>query len=196
MRYHRALARIQEVVSATSYLTPTGALPPERAAALEPVVRGLAAGADPQELIGRVHALHEGGVLDRVQMLSALGVIAASPAVADYAEAMRLAGQQELCAWEVGGANLEVRLASVDRHRGVVAFLLGRYPSALEYFVRALERERSAENLGNVLATLLRLGDLDEARALRDQVRDAFPEPTWAELAVLIAKDADLAPLR
>ena len=48
----------------------------------------------------------------------------------------------------------------------MIAFLRGHDAVALDWFTRALERERSAENVGNVLAVLIRLGELQEAREL------------------------------
>jgi Flp pilus assembly protein TadD len=129
-------------------------------------------------------------------MLSALHVVAASPRVKDYAEAARLAGEQEHAALEAGGPHLQTHLASVDRHRGVLAFLQHHYSVALDHFTRAIERERTPENLGNVLATLLRLGELDEADAILSQVQRSLPPAQVAELQRRIDIDPDLATLR
>ena len=96
----------------------------------------------------------------------------------------------------LGGPNLADNLASVDRHRGVLAFLLGQYEVAIDHFTRAFERQRSPGNLANVLATLLRLGDEDEARELLDQVQRAFEDDFVDALSDMIERDPDLALLR
>jgi tetratricopeptide (TPR) repeat protein len=84
----------------------------------------------------------------------------------------------------------------VDRHRGVLAYLRQHYEVALDYFARALERQRSAENFTNVLCTLLRLGDEDEARTLLVQARRSFPPQLVAEIDRNVAHDPDLSLLR
>lgn len=142
-----------------------------------------------------VEELYRSGAIDRVRQLSALHVIAASPRVRDYREALRLAGLQEFAALE-RGRDLERSLASVDRHRGVVAFLMGRFSVALEDFTRALERERSPENLGNVLAALLALGDRDEAEGMFRTVLLRFPTEFAEALLRRVRDDEDLRPLR
>ena len=101
---------------------------------------------------------------------------------------------------KVHGTSREVQsqanLASGERHRGVLAFVQERYEVALDYFSRAFERQRSAGNLSNVLATLIRLGDISEARDLLSQVRGALPQPLVRDLERIIAADPDLALLR
>lgn len=144
----------------------------------------------------RVAALFAEGRIDAVTRLSALHVIAASPGVRDFAEASRLADQQEYVALQAGGPMLTSRLASADRHRGVVAFLMGRPEIALEWFTRALERERTPENLCNVLAALLACGDEQEARELHGTVRARFPSAFAEEVERTVEEDADLTPLR
>jgi tetratricopeptide (TPR) repeat protein len=140
--------------------------------------------------------LHSEGRIDAVMLYSALHVIAASPKVRDYDEAARMVAEQEQAALRQGGPELDAHLASVDRHRGVLAFLMGSFEVALDYFSRAFERQRSAGNLANVLATLLRLGEVGEARDLLDQVRASFPEDLVAGVDRMIAMDPDLAALR
>jgi hypothetical protein len=67
---------------------------------------------------------------------------------------------------------------------------------ALDYFSRAFERQHTAGNLSNVLATLIRLGDVAEARALVRQVRDNLAPLLVADLNQMIDQDPDLALLR
>ena len=136
------------------------------------------------------------GLLDDERMWSALSVVCTHPAVRRYQEASRCIALQESAALDRGGPELDRALASVERHRGVLAWSMGRPSVALECFVRALERERSAENLGNVLAALVKTGEIDHARGLLDQVRDSFP-PTLSEaLGHRVAVDDDLLALR
>lgn len=197
MDYRSILGRIRAVVRRGSYLVPTGHVPPTMRPALAEIGRAISAtDVDPESVRTRIHQLQAAGRIDRVMALSALGVLAASPHVRDYAEASRLASQQELVALDEGGPWLSARLASADRHRGVLAWLLGHDTVALDWFTRALERERSAENVGNVLAVLLRLGELEEARDLAERMDRALPEPMRAELEERIANDDDLARLR
>lgn len=186
--------RILQAVDEEAYLTPALHVDPRQRAAMEEIGRAIQ---DPAFDAERVRALirdhHAHGRIDRVLMLSALHVVAAHPKVAQWAEAARLAGEQEQAALELGGPNLAANLASVDRHRGVLAFLQDHHDLALDYFSRAFERERTAENLGNVLCTLLAMGDLREARDLLRQVRGAFPADLVAQLDQRIAHDPDLA---
>ncbi|MFT6373565.1 MAG: pentatricopeptide repeat protein [bacterium] len=107
-----------------------------------------------------------------------------------------MAGEQELAALDHGGPFKETNLAAVDRHRGVVAYLRGHYDNALDHFSRALERQRSAENLGNVLCALVRLGEIDEARSLFAQIRATLPQALVTELIAMVNQDPDLALLR
>jgi tetratricopeptide (TPR) repeat protein len=139
---------------------------------------------------------HAEGRIDRIMYLSALHVIAMSPAVKDYTEAARLIAEKELEAMTIGGPDLPLHLASVDRHRGAIAFLTGNYEVALDYFSRAFERQRSAGNLGNVLAALIRLGDVGEARELLVRIRSGLPDTIVGTLNDMIQLDPDLALLR
>jgi hypothetical protein len=197
MDYHHILLRIRAAVRRGSYLVPTGGVPPTQRAALREVAGLIAsADADPEHIRQRIHQLEASGRIDHVMKLSALGVLAASPLVRDLNEAARLAGQQEFAALELGGPWRELYLASADRHRGVIAFLLGHDPVALDWFTRALERERSAENVGNVLAVLIRIGEIQEAKDLVARMRAALPDGMRAELEQRIAEDDDLVRLR
>jgi tetratricopeptide (TPR) repeat protein len=189
--------RILHAVDEQAYLTPAAQVDPAQQQAMAEI--GGAIQADDFEL-EHVRALirryHREGRIDRVMMLSALHVVAAHPSVADWAEAGRLAAEQEQAAMELGGPRLQANLASVERHRGVSAFLQGHHEIALDYFSRAFERQHSAENLGNVMCCLIALGELDDALDLLARVRRSFPAPLVAELDDRIVKDPDLALLR
>jgi tetratricopeptide (TPR) repeat protein len=185
------------VVDRLAYFTPSDHLEREQRGVLAAVERQLARpGFDPDEVREFIRDEESAGTLDRIHALSALHVVACHPAVAEWEEAARLAGEQELAALEVGGPRLEVNLASVDRHRGVLAFLRGHHDMALEHFARALERHRSPENFTNVLATLLRLGDEREALSLLHQARRSFPPDFVAAVDRSVEIDPDLALIR
>lgn len=190
------LGRIRAALRSGTYLVPASHAPAGQRAALESVAVSLAEGVDPDRIRTRNRQLAAAGRLDPVMTLSALSVVAAHPAVRDYPEALRLAGQQELAALEPGAADRDLHLASVARHRGVVFFLLGHPAQALDWFTRALERQRSVENVGNVLAALLRLGDAPEAESVLTGMSRTLPPDQWAALRAHVASDDDLVRLR
>lgn len=195
--FQALIDRITHVVDQRAYFTPSSHVDGPQRAVLASVERQLSRDDfDPEEVREYLRAQHAAGNIDKVKMLSALHVVACHPKVADWEEAARLVGEQELAALELGGPNLEANLASVDRHRGVLAFLRRHYEVALDYFARALERQRTAENFTNVLATLLRLGEEDEAVGLLRQARRTFPPNFVAEIDRTIQTDPDLALLR
>jgi tetratricopeptide (TPR) repeat protein len=197
MDYRQILDRIFETVDQEAYLTPVHRIGGDEGRALQ-VFREAMARADfePEEVRALVTRLHREGRIRNVTRLSALHIVACHPRVANYEEAARLAGEQELAALDEGGPDLQLNLASADRHRGVISFLKGHYELALDYFARALDRERSAENLGNVLCTLLRIGEIDEACSLLTQIRRSYPDSLVDELNAVIERDPDLALLR
>jgi tetratricopeptide (TPR) repeat protein len=195
--YAALIDRIMGEVDAEAYLPYADAVDPEQQEAMSQVQAALSQpGFDPDRVRSLVHSLHANGQIDRVHKLSALHVIAASPRVADFDEAARLVAEQEQAAMSLGGPRLQANLASVERHRGVLAFLQERFGIALDYFSRAFERQRSAGNLSNVLATLLRLGDLHDAQDLLNQVRKGLDPTLVQDLERIIAADPDLALLR
>jgi tetratricopeptide (TPR) repeat protein len=169
---------------------------PAGATVLGDVARALGGEFDRAALEDLVGEAYTTGRIDATARWSALGVIAAHPRIADWCEALKCAALQEQAALEAGGADLSSALASVDRHRGVVACLMGRSEVALEYFTAALERERNAENLANAMAALVRLGDVEEARELLDDVRRGFPAAIREGVERAVALDGDLALLR
>lgn len=189
--------RISAAVDQQAYLPYADAVPPEQQEAMSLVQAALqdpdTTGSQCRTLAER---LHEDGRIDKVMLFSALHVIAASPKVNDFEEAARLVGQQELAAWDRGGPDLDHALASVERHRGVLAYLKGNHRVALDYFTRAFERQRSPGNLANVLATLLSLGEEREAQELYRRIRRTFPEGLVAALSEMVQVDPDLQLLR
>ena len=197
MDFDAILDRIYRTVDQQAYLTPTNQVPPEQRAAMAEIGAAIhAPDFDAERVRALIRRRHKEGRIDRVMMLSALHVVAAHPAVADYIEAARLTGEQEMAALEQGGPYLDANLASVERHRGVLVFLKGHFVVALDYFSRALERERTAENLGNVLCCLVRLGEVHEAQELYQNIGRAYPVRMVAELRERVEQDPDLALLR
>lgn len=197
MDYQALIDRITRVVDQQAYFTPVSQVDATQRPVLAIAEQKMAgAGFRADELRAWLHGEHAEGRLDRVHLLSALHVVACHPKVADWAEAARLAGEQELAALEEGGPNLDANLASVDRHRGVLAFLRHHPEVALDYFTRALERQRTAENFTNVLAALLRLGEESEARFLLRQARRSFPAELVSEVDRNVDTDPDLSLLR
>ena len=197
MDYAALIDRILYEVDADAYLAYADAVDPNQQQAMAQIEAAMSRpGFDPEMVRSLVHSLHASGQIDRVHQLSALHVIAACPQEASYDEAARLVAAQEQAAIELGGPRLQANLASVERHRGVLAFVQERYDVALDYFSRAFERQHSAGNLSNVLATLLRLGDVTEARDLLAQIRGALPQPLVGDLERIITADPDLALLR
>ncbi|MFH1463403.1 MAG: hypothetical protein ABIO70_03355 [Pseudomonadota bacterium] len=189
--------RLLQAVDEQAYLTPSDHVEPAQRRALAQIAAALQApGFRAEQVRSLIRRLHEHGRIDRVMMYSALHVVAAHPAVADWAEAARLAGEQEQAALELGGPALQANLASVERHRGVVAFLQGHHEVALDYFSRAFERQHSAENLGNVLCCLLALGEHEDAQDLIARVRRSFPTDLVQALELRVQQDPDLALLR
>lgn len=197
MDYEALYERILRKVDEKAYLPWFDSVDPETREATATLAQLLGQpDFDPGVARKMAQRLHREGRIDRVVLLSTLHAIAASPQVADYDEAARLVAEQEQAAMELGGPRLQANLASVERHRGVLAFLQGHYDVALDYFSRAFERQRSAGNLANVLATLLRLGDIAEAVDLYRQVAAGLPEPLVDQLDHIIRVDPDLARLR
>jgi len=197
MDYAALFDRILTAVDETAYLPLADSVDPAQREAMGQVEAKLREpDFDPEEARDLARGLHQQGRIDEVMLLSALHVIAASPRVKDYVEAARLAAEQEMVSLRLRGPNLQANLASVDRHRGVLAFMMGAYDVALDYFTRAFERQHTPGNLANVMATLLRLGDEQEAAGLLDQVRSSFPAALVSALELMIAEDPDLALLR
>lgn len=189
--------RLLQAVDEQAYLTPSDHVEPAQRRALAQIAAALQAPHFHAEQVrALIRRMYDRGRIDRVMMCSALHVVAAHPAVADWAEAARLAGEQEQAALELGGPALQANLASVERHRGVVAFLQGHHEVALDYFSRAFERQHSAENLGNVLCCLLALGEHDDAQDLIARVRRSFPTDLVHALEFRVQQDPDLALLR
>jgi len=197
MNVQSLLDRILDTVDSEAYLTPADQADPRYQAALDECLGMLGDERVPVQRIRELaQAHHSAGKLDDYHFHSLMHVVAAHPRVQDFDEAARRIAMQEMAAYSSGGADLQHKLASVDRHRGVLAFVRGQYGVALDYLTRALERQRSVENLGNVLCALIRLGELDDATGIVTQARRNFPQDFVARLERRIDSDPDLIHLR
>jgi hypothetical protein len=195
--YNALFERILGQVDQAAYMPLADVVDPAQQGAMVEIEAQIRAPTTPAHVTeSLIHGCHKDGRIDRVHMLSALHVLAASPKVGDFDLAARHVAEQEMAALAQGGPRLAANLASVDRHRGVLAFLQGHFAVALDYFSRAFERQHTAGNLANVLATLIRLGDIDESQALLAQVRKGFSPDLVSDLNQMIASDPDLALLR
>ena len=195
MNYQALLDRIMHAVDGDAYVVDATLISPAQREAMTRIGQSLEQ-LGPEAARALALEFHEDGRIDRVALHNALHVIAASPQVGDHAEAARHVALQEDAALEAGGPELQQNLASVDRHRGVLAFQKKRYEVALDYFSRAFERQRAPGNLANVLVTLLRLGEEADAVSLLREIRGSFPSHLVAGLDHFIATDPDLALLR
>ncbi len=197
MDYQAIFARIRQTVDTKAYFTSASAVSGSQRDAIGDIrARIQSADFSAASVRAYIAEAEASGRINRVMALSALHVVACHPAVQDWEEAARLVGEQEFAALELGGPLLQDNLASVDRHRGVLAFLRGHYEVALDYFARALERQRSADNLQNILCTLIRLGDEDDARDLVARIRRTLPAELVGVVEHAIQNDPDLALLR
>lgn len=190
-------SRILHAVDRRAYFTPTASVEPGMREALD-LVRAAMAEPDfaPDAVQALIDDLHATGRIDTLRRLSASCVLASHPRVADYGRAAAICGEQQIEAMRLGGPLLDQHLASVERHRGVIAFLMGHPAVALDHFTSAFERQRTPENLGNVLASLCRTGDLDEADRVLVQARASLPVSFVKELDAIVDHDPDLAALR
>jgi tetratricopeptide (TPR) repeat protein len=196
MNYQMVLARILATVDDNAYLVPTAHIETVHREALKLIQRAIHQGEPVADIRNLAKRLLAENALDEVHFLSAMHVISASPQVKDYRDAARWVAEQELAALNLGGPHLNDNLASVERHRGVLAFLHGHYEAALDYFTRALERQRTPENMGNVLCVLLRLGESDEAEQLLNHLTTVLPDPFAKALWERVNCDPDLSTLR
>ena len=197
MNYDALYDRILQRVDTEAYLAWADSVPEAQRAAMAELGAAIQSPEfDPDQGRALARRYLESGRIDRLMYLSALHVIAMSPAVKDFGEAARLVAEREQLALSIGGPDLDLHLAGVDRHRGALAFYQGHYGVALDYFSRAFERQRSPGNLSNVLTTLIRLGDEAEARELFARVRQSLPTALVSALETMVRLDPDLALLR
>ena len=191
------LERVHDCLDGSAYCVPVDQTTADQRSVLERLAFSMAQpDFDGPMAVARVHRWWQEGVLDAERAWSALAVIATHPRVRDYREAAHCIAMQEAAVLGLPPAAARRGLASVERHRGVLAFSMGHIGVALEHFSWALERERRAENLANVLACLVRLGDQEEALEMLTSARAGLPREFMEALEAQIRVDPDLAALR
>ncbi len=92
--------------------------------------------------------------------------------------------------------NLEgLSAAKIEKNRGDILFMLGRYERALEAFTRSLEQvkadPRAAYSVGT---TLVQLDRLEDARKMLEQLRETLPDSSYTVLLEAEIRAADGAP--
>jgi hypothetical protein len=196
MDYKAMFARALRSVASAAYRVDLSDVDPRHLPAVREVTATMREGFEPDVTRRAIAKAFEEGRIDRVTQLSLLSVVAAHPTVAQWGEALRLAAEEELEAWRVGGARLDPNLAAVARHRGTVFLLAGHPEAAAGYFCQAAELCPTPQNLANLLIPALRLEGEDTGRSLLEKIRRTSPAPVVAGVDAIIARDPDLALLR
>lgn len=146
----------------------------------------------PDEVRALVEAHHAQGRIGLLARLEWLTLLASRPDVQDWPGAMRLLGEMERLTWTMDDERRNQNLASIARHRGVVAYLEGHYSVALEYFLDAVNRVLTLPNIHNLLCVTLRLSGRDAAQGLYAYIQSLIPEDAARDLAERIHQDPDL----
>jgi|GEM_PF-1099576 len=198
MDFDALLDRVLAAVDRKAFVTPIAGIDdPDEVALLEPIFASLGAEQpDIGALRTRVRALADDGLLTARRAVILLQTLAAHPASEDLAEMARLIGEEEHLVLTEGGPRQAARLAVVDHHRGVHAFLLGRYEHALELETRSAAARPWGDSLANILIILLRLDQEPRARTMLAQIRRRFPLDLVRQVERYIKQDPDLALLR
>ncbi len=198
MDFDQILGRVLRTVEHRSFVTPVEGI--EDAAEREIVSGVLRAlgqpGFDPDTVRAEIDALHRHGRIDRRRCVILLQTVSAHPSVGDLDRVARLIGEEEYEVLKEGGPKMASRLAVVDHHRAVLAYLLGRYEVALDLETRSAEIAPWSDSLANILAILIRLGEEGRARDLLLQIRGAFPPLITDSIDTYIRQDPDLELLR
>ena len=192
------LDRVLDAVDRKAFVTPTAGIDdPDEVRLIEPIFEALASpDVDIEALRTEVRSLSDDGLITPRRAVILLQTLAAHPACEDLRELGRLIGEEEHLVLSEGGPRLESRLAVVEHHRAVHAFLLGRYEHALELETRSAASRPWGDSLANILIILLRLDQEPRARALLQQMRRRFPLDLVRQVEQYIEQDPDLALLR
>ena len=198
MDFDALLDRVLTAVDAQAFVTPIAGIDdPEEVRLVEPFFAGLGAPEpDIEGLRAMVRELRGTGSITERRAVILLQTLAAHPSVEDLRELGRLVGEEEHLVLATGGPRMTARLAVVDHHRAVHAFLLGRYEVALELETRSAAARPWGDSLANILILLLRLDQEGRARALLQQIRRRFPLDLVRQVERYIHQDPDLALLR
>ncbi len=192
------LDRVFSAVDHQAFVTPIAGIDdPDEVRLLEPIFEALGGpDVDIAGLRAQVRRLADDGLVTPRRAVILLQTLAAHPAGEDLRELARLIGEEEHLVLREGGPRMAARLAVVDHHRGVHAFLLGRYEHALELETRSAAARPWGDSLANILILLLRLDQEPRARALLAQIRGRFPMDLVRQVHGYISQDPDLALLR
>ena len=192
------LDRVLGDVDRKAFVTPLdGIEDAEERALLAPIFDALGAGdLDVAGLRFQINALRERGHISPRRAVILLQTLAAHPEVEDTAELARLIGEEEHLVLAEGGPKMAARLAVVDHHRAVHAFLLGRYAQALDLETRSAAARPWGDSLANILILLLRLDEEGRARDTLRRMRRRFPRELVRQVERYITQDPDLALLR
>ena len=198
MDFDQLLGRVLGSIEGEAFVMPAGGIEDaEERQLVEGILGRLApVGFDVEAVRADVRRLADQGRISRRREAILLLTIAGHPAVGDLREMARQIGVEEFETLSEGGPRLERRLAVVLHHRGVLAWMLGRYEVALDLESRSAEMAPSSDSLANILAILLRLGEEERARDLLERMRPGFPRPIVEQVDDLIQRDPDLALLR
>lgn len=156
---------------------------------------------DALEVRKLIESLYDEAKIDYIRRLSSHASVSNDPKVKDFDASERYTTEMERAVREVGGPRLGIDLSAVERHRGVRSYQMKKYAKALEHFDRSLGYHLTGENIANVLCTLLRMGEVKEARLILRSVRDEVErggraKTVVAELNEYVQKDPDLLVLR
>jgi len=198
MDFDALLDRVLAAVDHKAFVTPMAGIDdPVEVALLEPVFAGLGDETpDIEGLRSQVRALADAGKITERRACILLQTIAAHPACEDLRELARLIGDEEHLVLRDGGPRQAARLAVVDHHRGVHAFLMGRYEHALELETRSASARPWGDSLANILIILLRLDQEARAIEMLASIRRRFPLDLVRQVERYIRQDPDLALLR
>lgn len=198
MDFDALLDRVLAAVDHKAFVTPMAGIDdPVEVALLEPVFAGLGdESPDIEGLRTLVRGLADAGRITQRRACILLQTIAAHPACEDLRELARLIGEEEHLVLEEGGPRQTARLAVVDHHRGVHAFLMGRYEYALELETRSASARPWGDSLANILIILLRLDQEARAADMLASIRRRFPLDLVRQVEGYIRQDPDLALLR
>ena len=198
MDFDALLDRVLLAVDRKAFVTPTDGIDdPDEVRMLEPIFEALGAGGfDPDVLRGEIEVLRARGLVSDRRAVILQQTIAAHPEVEDLDGLSALIGREEHIVLAEGGPRLAARMAVVDHHRAVHAFLMGHLEIALDLETRSAAARPWGDSLANILIILLRLDQEHRARALLRQLRARFPRPLVAQVERYIHQDPDLALLR
>ncbi len=198
MDFDALLDRVLLAVDRKAFVTPTDGIDdPDEVRVLEPIFELLAEGGfDVDVLRAEVEVLRARNLITERRATILLQTVAAHPEVEDLDELSRLIGREEHLVLRDGGPRLQARMAVVDHHRAVHAFLMGHLEIALDLETRSAAARPWGDSLANILIILLRLDQEDRARSMLRHLRARFPRSLVAQVERYIHQDPDLALLR